>query len=151
MCGDGLLHQNSYPCTLTRGMAGRVAGRWEKSPCPPFSLQESVLFPFQFALESEVHHLPKFPTWLHPQKFFLVSNHNSLGGHQRLSRKRARERLKSICPTESVWEGDREEEVSRGQGRETIVSGRRFLLIGHATLGTRESAAGMGRAVRNKG
>ena len=49
------------------------------------------------------------------------------------------------------WEGDREEEVSRGQGREKIVSGRRLWLIGYATLGIRDSTVGMGRVDRNKG
>ena len=48
-------------------------------------------------------------------------------------------------------ERDREEEVSRGQGWERIMSGRRLWLIGHATLGIRESVVGMGRAGRNKG
>lgn len=43
--------------------------------------------------------------------------------------------MESDCPSESGWEGDREGEVSRGQGQERIVSGRRLLLIGHATLG----------------
>ena len=43
-------------------------------------------------------------------------------------------------PTPQKWlphgcEGDREEEVSRGQGWERIVSGQRLWLIGHATLG----------------
>lgn len=54
----------------------------------------------------------------------------------------------SNCPTESGWE-----EVSRGQGRERDLSGRRCLLIGHATLEIRicESAVGMGRAGENKG
>lgn len=41
--------------------------------------------------------------------------------------------------------------MSRGQGREKIVSGRRLWLIGHATLGIRESVVGTGRAGRNKG
>lgn len=49
------------------------------------------------------------------------------------------------------WEGDREEKVSRGQGQERILSGRRLWLIGHATLGILESAVGRGWVGRNKG
>ena len=51
---------------------------------------------------------------------------------------------------ESGWKRDREEEMSRGQGMERIMSGRRLWLIGHATLGIQESVVGMGRAGRTK-
>lgn len=54
------------------------------------------------------------------------------------------------CLADSGCEGDREE-VSRGQGWERIVSGRRLRLIGHATLGIRKPAVGMGWAGSNKG
>lgn len=64
-------------------------------------------------------------------------------------RKEGLSKAESNCPTECGWE----EEVNGGQGRERDLSGRRCLLIGHATLEIRicESAVGMGRAGRNKG
>lgn len=87
----------------------------------------------------------------------LVSDHKSLGGQQGLGEERDEREIVSRCPPPPPrkwfprgWEGDREEEVNRGQGRERIVSGRRLWLIGHATLGIRESAVGMGRAGRTK-
>lgn len=63
-------------------------------------------------------------------------------------KKKGYSKAESNCPTESGWEG-----MSRGQGRERDLSGRRSLLIGHATLEIRsfESAVGTGRADRNKG
>lgn len=64
-----------------------------------------------------------------------MSDHSSLGGQWQLGKETGRRETASHCPSTTRkwfhqgWEGDREEERSRGQGWEKIVSGRSLWLM----------------------
>lgn len=87
-----------------------------------------------------------------PESSFLCPPSIPLVAIGGLARRGAGGRLQATVPLKVVsssWEGDREEQVNRGQGWERIVSGRR-LAHRHATLGIRESVVGMGWAEGTK-
>lgn len=95
-----------------------AAGGKQKSSCPPlWTPQHCASFPSP----PTDQHFGKWGPWQPLQKFFLVFNRSSLGGHQRLGKekKKGKSKAESSCPNESGWE-----EMSRGQGRERDLSGR---------------------------